>query len=84
MAKHNRNKKRKRHPKDKHYLENTIVDAEKHCPDNTAIIIITQQFGDSAQAAQYVANCNREDAIKALKAFLYRIGEKEDWMTHIK
>ena len=73
----------KRHPKDKHFLQRSIEDVEKHCPDNTAVLIITKKFGSSGPA-QYVANCQREDAIKALKEFLFRIGEAEDWMKHIE
>jgi len=70
-------------PKDKHYLQHSIESVEGYCPDNTAVIILTKQFGDVKSPVAYVSNCSREDAIKCLKEFLFRIGEAEDWMKHI-
>lgn len=53
-------------------------------PDVGFILIVTP-FGDGREdEANYVSNCNREDAVKILKVLLYRWGIEEDWMTKAK
>lgn len=75
--------KRKRHPKDKHYLELAADRTAAALPDNTAFLIVCKPFNSPESPTQYVSNMKREDAIKELKALLFQWGEKEEWMTHI-
>lgn len=59
-------------------------------PDTHGFIVITVPFGtgeyDNGEdaEAQYVSNCNREDAIAGLKILLFRWGVNEEWMTKAK
>jgi len=76
--------KRKNHPKDKHYLENSADSVKKCLPDNHGFLIVNQEFDNPESPVQYVSNMNREGAIKALKSLLFRWGEEEAWMKHIK
>lgn len=75
---------RKRHPKDKLFLQNAMKTTLKIIPDGSAAMIITKRCGDGDHPVQYVGNLEREDAIKLLKELLFRWGEKEEWMTHIE
>lgn len=78
--------KRKRHPKDKHYLQIAAERVESALPDNHAFLIISTPFAPSdpsQNVARYVANCQREEAIRMLKELLFRWGAGEEWMNHV-
>jgi len=53
-------------------------------PDTHGFVVIALPHGTPDGIAQYVSNCKREDAIKALKEILFRWGHNEEWMTKIK
>lgn len=70
---------------DKEYLRTMAHTVASHLPDNHGFILLTFPFGDDpGQRIHYVANCDRSDAINALKEFLIKAGAEEDWMKHIK
>jgi hypothetical protein len=69
----------------KEYLTLAAKAIHDKLPDNHGFLLLVVPFnaeGDGRTA--YISNCEREDAIKLLKEFLFRIGEAEDWMKHIK
>ncbi len=59
--------------------------AHSQLPD-CGFILLVMPFGDGTGEcnAQYVSNCNREDAINVLKTVLFRWGVNEEWMKTIK
>jgi hypothetical protein len=69
---------------DKEYLREMAKLLDAKLPDNHGFLLLTIPFGSEDARISYTSNCNREDAIKLLKTYLFRIGEKEDWMKHIK
>lgn len=70
---------------DKEYLQAVGRDIAAKLPDNHGFICLTFPFGDDPGGrTQYISNAKREDAIKLIKEFLFRIGASEDWMKHIK
>lgn len=78
--------KRKRHPKDKHYLQTAAERIEHALPDNQGFLLLTIPFNctdPEKNRTAYVSNCSRDDAIKMLKEFLFRCGHEEEWMKHI-
>jgi hypothetical protein len=77
------------HQMDKEYLRLMAEQVKAKLPDNHGFLLLTAPFGDLPAGAPenrttYCSNMKREDAIKLLKEFLFRIGEAEDWMKHIK
>jgi hypothetical protein len=68
---------------DKQYLALAAKEIGVKFPDNHGFILLVLPFGESGRT-NYISNCQREDAIKVLKEFLFRIGAEEDWMKHIK
>jgi hypothetical protein len=52
-------------------------------PDGYCFLLLIVPAGDKG-IAQYGSNIVREDAIKTLKEFLFRIGEEETWMKDIR
>lgn len=61
--------------------------AARNClPDHCGMILLVAPYSDGAEDvnAQYVSNCNREDAVAILKTLLFRWGVNEEWMQHIR
>ena len=70
---------------DKEYLQLAANAVMAKLPDNHGFILLTMHFGGGPDnRVQYVSNISREDAVKTLKEFLFRIGAAEDWMKHIQ
>lgn len=69
---------------DKEYLQLATKAVHDKLPDNHGFLLLTLPFGSDEALTAYASNVKREDAIKLLKGFLFRIGESEDWMKHIK
>jgi len=67
----------------KEYLRAAAKAVETHLPDNHGFILMTMPFGPGGKMT-YLSSIDREDAIKVLKEFLFRCGEEETWMQHIK
>lgn len=67
---------------DREYLALAADAAKDRLPDDAGFILITS-WGPE-QRARYVSNIDRSTAIKLLKEFLFRNGEEEAWMKHIK
>ncbi len=60
-----------------------VVDSK--LPDNHGFILLAFPFGESPDNRLiYTASCQRADAIKMLKEFLFALGESEAWMNHIR
>jgi hypothetical protein len=59
-------------------------------PDHLGFVVITIPFGAGKDGewkknnADYAANINREDAVAALKALLFRWGVEEQWMEQVR
>lgn len=68
---------------DKEYLKAMAAAVEAKLPDNHGFIVLAVPFNSPDGRTVYTSNCNREDAIKLLKGFLFRVGASEDWMKHI-
>lgn len=71
---------------DKQFISDAGKAAHDRLPDNHGFILLAfplNAVGDANRAA-YCSNAKREDAVKVLKEFLFRIGQGEDWMQHIK
>jgi hypothetical protein len=70
---------------DKNYIREMGDAVAAKLPDNHGFIVHAAPFGgDTGGRTVYTSNVVRADAIKLLKEFLFRIGESEDWMKHIK
>ena len=70
---------------DKDYMRTMAVRVKQALPDNHGFLLLTYPFGDDPNGkVTYTATCNREDGIKLLKEFLFKIGQVEDWMQHVK
>lgn len=69
---------------DRSYLREAAVVVESKFPDNHGFILIGTEFENPAARTFYTSNCEREAAIKLMKALLFRWGEGEEWMRHIK
>lgn len=67
---------------EKQYLTEAARALDAKLPDNHGFLLLVKAFG-SHDPVVYVSSVKREDAIKLLKEFLFRIGEGEDWMKHI-
>ena len=52
-------------------------------PDHHGFLLLSFPF-DSPGHCQYISNAVREDALKTLKEFLFRMGEDANWMKDIK
>lgn len=71
--------------RDRLYLQSAADAVKKELPDGHGFLLLTFPFnGEGGNRLHYVSNGNRADTIKMLKEFLFRVGESEDWMTHIK
>jgi hypothetical protein len=71
--------------KDKDYLNLMAKEVDKHLPDNHGFILLAVPFTTNPEAPfYYTASVNREDAIRLLKSFLFKCGEAENWMNHIR
>lgn len=42
----------------------------------------SQQSDDSDEHLRYASNCNRKDAVNALKSWMIQRGYDENWMRH--
>lgn len=58
--------------------------AHGQLPDHCGFILIVLPVGREDAMAQYVANVQRQDAVKVLKEILFRWGIDEDWMKEAK
>jgi hypothetical protein len=69
----------------KEYLNLAAKDIVNRLPDNHGFILLTFPFlSNGNNRLGYTSNCNREDAIKCIKEFLFQIGQSENWMKDIK
>lgn len=68
---------------DREFLKLAAEAVEAKLPDNHGFVLLVVPFGQPEPQVAYIAKANREDAIKMLKTFLFRIGEGENWMNHI-
>ena len=68
---------------DKQYIRDMAELLEAKLPDNHGFLLLTFEFNQPGRV-QYVSNAVRADAVKTIKEFLFRIGEEEEWMKHIK
>jgi hypothetical protein len=78
--------KRKRHKKDKHYLQVAAERIEHSLPDNQGFLLLTVPFKQEdpeQNRVAYVSNVERKEAIALMKEFLIRCGEEEEWMKHL-
>lgn len=69
---------------DKEYLKEVCKAIEAKLPDQHGFLVLTFPFNQPDRRVTYSANCSREEGIKILKAMLFRWGESEDWIKHIK
>lgn len=70
---------------DKEYMTTMAKSVKRALPDNHGFLLLTYPYGDDPGGrVTYTATCNREDGIKLLKEFLFKIGQAEDWMQHVK
>lgn len=69
---------------DKEYLRLAAIDVAKRLPDQHGFVLFTTPTGHQPGRVGYVANVNRQDAIKMVKEWLFAMGEGENWMKHIK
>ena len=54
-------------------------------PDNHGFILFSFPYGDQPDARlNYVASCERKDAINTVKEWLLNGSSAEDWMKHLK
>lgn len=67
----------------KQYLNDGAKAFQDHLPDHHGFIILAVPFEGGDQRVKYVSNLKREDAIKVLKEWLFRVGEHEEWMKRI-
>lgn len=52
-------------------------------PEGWGFIVLAFPRAGADRRANYVSNCNREDAIAGLKEWLIRCGHKDDWMQDL-
>jgi hypothetical protein len=69
---------------DKEYLKEVAKLVHDKMPDGHGFLVITAPFGDGDHRMNYISNIQREDAIKLVKEWLFKAGEEETWMKHIK
>lgn len=70
---------------DKEYLALAAKAVGDRLPDQHGFILIIAPFGDHPDnAMRYASNVQRADAIKLLKEFLFKTGNGEDWMKHVR
>ena len=69
---------------DKQYLKEVAKIVHATMPDGYGFIVISAPFNEGDNRMNYISNIQRADAIKLVKEWLFKAGEEEDWMKHIK
>jgi hypothetical protein len=70
---------------DKTYLREMARLLDAKLPDNHGFILLTFPFGnDPDRRVTYTASGERKDCINVIKEWLLRVGEKDEWLQHIK
>lgn len=69
---------------DKNYLREICQLIDAKLPDNHGFILLTFPLGDDPNGrVTYASNGQRQDCVNAMKEFLIRTGNEEDWMKHL-
>lgn len=72
---------------DKSRMRIAIERVERTLGDGNAVLVIAAPFQGVAETDQnkpsYIANCEREDAVKILKHLLFGWGHGEEWMKQL-
>ena len=69
---------------DKEYLKEMAHLLEAKLPDAHGFILLTFPFGDDPdRRVTYTSNGQREDCVRAIKEWLLRIGEQDEWLKHV-
>jgi len=69
---------------DKEYLTEMCRVLQSKLPDNYGFIVLAFPFGDDpGNRMVYASNADRKDVVNALKEWLIKCGEEENWMKHL-
>jgi hypothetical protein len=74
-----------RKPGDAQYMQMACEEVKNLLPDGYGFIIMAVPANNGETGyLRYASDLKREDAIKAVKVWLFRNGVDEAWMKHIK